>query len=203
MYSRIIKNVYSLSHSCAYGNDEDLTPRPLDEIFAAQPMLPPPLLPLEPLELTSIWGSDMILKFHDEAGRSRWCCCHCNGEWYEYNATKALSHVTGIVKDIKARSGKISSCYKYAYLDLRCHNFNMTDKKQHCIIKFNTSLDKTDSKVSTRYAAQSMWWGKCSLRDTVNLMGVSPITNSISTASSAWSTVSKKATATFQSPQSP
>ena len=47
-----------------HDNDGDLSPRPLDEIFAAQPMLPPPLPPLEPLELTSIWDSDMILKFH-------------------------------------------------------------------------------------------------------------------------------------------
>ena len=33
-------------------NGGDLTPRPLDEIFATQQMLAPPLPPLEPLELT-------------------------------------------------------------------------------------------------------------------------------------------------------
>ena len=52
-----------------HDNDGDLSPRPLDEIFAAQPMLPPPLPPLKPLELASIWDSDMIHKFHDENGR--------------------------------------------------------------------------------------------------------------------------------------
>ena len=44
-------------------NDGDLTPRPLDEIFAAHPMVPPPLPPLKPLALMSIWDSDMIQKF--------------------------------------------------------------------------------------------------------------------------------------------
>ncbi len=59
----------------------------------------------------------MIQKFHDESRRSKWHCCHCHGEWYEYNVTKALGHVTGIVKDIKACSGMIGSCYKESYLD--------------------------------------------------------------------------------------
>ena len=181
-----------------HDNDGDLSPRPLDEIFAAQPMLPPPLPPLKPLELASIWDSDMIHKFHDENGRPRWRCCHCKGEWYEYNATKALGHVTGIVKDIKACWGNIGSCYKEAYFDLHRHKFNKTNDKRHSINKLNTSLDKTDSNIVTRYASQSMQGGKRSLQDAVDLTEDSPFTNSITTASSARSTVSKKCKATFQ-----
>ena len=75
----------------------------------------------------------MIQKFHDESGRPKWCCCHCQGEWYEYNATKALGHVTGIVKDIKACSGMIGSRYKESYLDLHRSKFSKTVEKQHCI----------------------------------------------------------------------
>ena len=179
-------------------NDGDLTPRPLDEIFAAHPMVPPPLPPLEPLALTSIWDSDMIQKTHDESGRPKWRCCHCQGEWYEYNATKALGHVTGIVKDIKACSGMIGSRYKESYLDLHRSKFSKTVEKQHRMKKLNTSLNNTDSNIGTSYAAQSKVRGKRYLQDTINLMAESPITNSITTASSARSTVSKKAKATFQ-----
>ncbi len=121
----------------------------------------------------------MILKFHDENGTPRWCCCHCNGEWYEYNATKALGHVAGIVKDIKACSGKIGSHYKEAYMDLHCHKFNKMNDKQHCINKLNTVLDKTDSNIGTRYASRGLQGGERSFSVAVDLTDDSPVTNSL------------------------
>jgi hypothetical protein len=102
------------------------------------------------------------------------------------------------VKDIKACWGNIGSCYKEAYLDLHRRKFNKTNDKQHSINKLNTSLDKTDSNIGTRYASQSMQGVKRSLQDAVDLTEDSPFTNSITTASSARSTVSKKCKATFQ-----
>ena len=82
--------------------------------------------------------------------------------------------------------------------DMSCLDIPNIDEKQHGINKLNTSLDKTDSNIGTHHAAQSTWQRKHSLQDTVNLTADSPITNSITTASSAWSTVSQKAKATFQ-----
>ena len=47
--------------------NEDLTPRPLEEIYADPEVPSAPLTPLPFLE--SIWNSDMIVKFHDTSGR--------------------------------------------------------------------------------------------------------------------------------------
>jgi hypothetical protein len=46
---------------------KDLTPRPLEEIYADPEVPAAPLTPLPFLE--SIWNSDMIVKFHDTSGR--------------------------------------------------------------------------------------------------------------------------------------
>ena len=72
----------------------------------------------------------------------------------------ATATVKGIMKNIKACSGMIGYCYKESYLDLHCSNFRKTVKKQHCINKLNTSLEKTDSNIGTSYAAQSKVRGK-------------------------------------------
>ena len=76
------------------------------------------MIQIAPLALNSIWDSDMMTKYTDDVtGRKKWRCGHCGQEWFEHNATKALGHVVGIVKDIKACRGMIPPHCKEAYLN--------------------------------------------------------------------------------------
>ena len=50
-----------------------------------------------------VWDSDMIQKFQDDNGNKKWRCLHCNCEpWSGQNHTKAIAHLTGFGKDMKA-----------------------------------------------------------------------------------------------------
>ena len=52
---------------------DDITPRPLDELFEQAKMPPPPEIQLAPLVLNSMWDSDMMIKFQDDiTGRKKW-----------------------------------------------------------------------------------------------------------------------------------
>ena len=83
-------------------------------------------------------------------------------------------------------------------MDLHCSKFNKRNDKQHHINKLNTILDKTDSNICTCYASRGLQGGKRSFSVAVDLTNDSPVTNSLTAASSAQSTVSKKSKTSFQ-----
>ncbi len=140
-------------------NDSDMTPRPLDEIYAtpdeaAVAEVSVPLLPcLPPTALDNIWQSDMITKFHDVDGRKKWRCCHCNNDWYEWNATKALSHVVGSGLDVAACKGSITNQFKEAYVELFRSKNQGKSAKQQFIAKMHQSLNTTDDRTLEYYKA--------------------------------------------------
>ena len=120
------------------GSEEDIpdgiTPRPLNEVFASMDM-PPPIIQLVPLVLKSIWDSDMMTKYTDDwTGQKKW------QEWFENNATGALGHVVGIVKDAKACRGMIPPCYKEAYLNFYCSKYDTKAFKHQSFAMLSISL---------------------------------------------------------------
>ena len=124
---------------------DDLTPRPLEDLLDDRDMPPPPMIQITPLSLNSIWDSDMVMKYTDDVtGRKKWRCGHCGQEWFEHNATKALGHVVGIVKDIKSCKGVIAPRYKEAYINLYRTKYDTKAFQCQTIAKLNASLDTTD-----------------------------------------------------------
>jgi hypothetical protein len=126
---------------------DNITPRLLDELVEQSEMPPPPMIQIAPLVLNSIWDSDMMTKFLDDTtGRKKWGCGHCQQEWFEHNTTKALGHVVGIVKDIKACRGIITPCYREAYLTFYRSKYDTKAFKAYAIAKMHSSLDTTDNR---------------------------------------------------------
>ena len=175
---------------------DDITPIPLDELFESTDMPPPPMIQLAPLVLNSIWDSDMMTKYTDDlTGRKKWCCGHCGHEWFEHNATKALGHVVGIVKDVKACRGTIPHRYKEAYLNFYRSKYDTKAFKRQSLAKLNSSLDTTDQRTIASLVQRAP--KRAADSTPVNLSEASPITNSVTTASSR-STSNKKPKGTFQ-----
>jgi hypothetical protein len=165
---------------------DDVTPRPLDELFEQTEIPPPPEIQLAPLVLKTIWDSDMLIKFLDDVtGRKKWRCGHCGQEWFEHNATKALGHVVGIVKDIKACRGTIPPRYKDAYLNFYRSKYDSKAFKAHSIAKMHSSLDTTDNHTLTSLLKRGL---KRTADTAIDLTVHSPITNSVTTATSSHST---------------
>jgi predicted nucleic-acid-binding Zn-ribbon protein len=126
---------------------DEITPRPLNKLFGSTDMSPPPMIQLVPLVLNSIWDSDMMTKYTDDVtGQKKWHCGHCRQEWFEHNATKALGHVVGIVKDVKACRGTISPCNKGAYLNFYHSKYDTKAFKPQSFAKLNSSLETTDQR---------------------------------------------------------
>jgi hypothetical protein len=175
---------------------DDVTPRPLDDLYEQSEMPPPPEIQLPPLVLNSIWDSDMMTKFLDDTtGRKKWRCGHCGQEWFEHNATKALGHVVGIVKDIKACRGTIPPRYKDAYINFYRSKYDSRAFRAHSIAKMHSSLDTTDNRTLSSLLKQ----GQKRTADTaIDLTVHSPITNSVTTASSSRLSGNKKPKETFQ-----
>ena len=175
---------------------DDVTPRPLDELFEQTEIPPPPEIQLAPLVLKTIWDSDMLIKFLDDVtGRKKWRCGHCGQEWFDHNATKALGHVVGIVKDIKACRGTIPPRYKDAYLNFYRSKYDSKAFKAHSIAKMHSSLDTTDNHTLTSLLKRGL---KRTADTAIDLTVHSPITNSVTTATSSRSTSNKKQRETFQ-----
>ncbi len=170
---------------------DDMTPKPLDELFEQMP--PPPEIVVAPLLLNSIWDSDMMTKFLDDTtGRKKWRCGHCGQEWFEHNATKALGHVVGIVKDIKACRGTIPHCYKDAYLNFYRSKYDTKAFKAHALARMHSSLDTTDNRTVSSLLQSG------SKRTADSAIVNSPITNSITTATSSRCSGNKKQKETYQ-----
>jgi hypothetical protein len=69
---------------------DDVTPRPLHELFEQAEMPPPAEIQLAPLVLNSIWDSDMMITFQNGmTGRKKWQCDHCGQEWFEHMPRRA------------------------------------------------------------------------------------------------------------------
>ncbi len=99
------------------------------------------MIQIAPLVLNSIWDSDMMTKYTDDVtGRKKWRCGHCGKEWFEHNATKALGHVVGIVKDIKACRVTISPHYKEAYLNSTAANMTPKHSNFNHLLSYNPAL---------------------------------------------------------------
>ena len=139
------------------------------------------MIQIAPLALNSIWDSDMMTKYTDDVtGQKKWRCGHCGKEWFEHNATKALGHVVGIVKDIKACSGTIPPHYKEAYLNFYRSKYDTKAFQRQSFAKLHSSLDTTDQRtiasLGTRTPKRAADLGLVDLTDS------SPITNSVTTA---------------------
>jgi hypothetical protein len=175
---------------------DDVTPRPLDELFEQTEIPPPPEIQLAPLVLKTIWDSDMLIKFLDDVtGRKKWRCGHCGQEWFDHNATKSLGHVVGIVKDIKACRGTIPPRYKDAYLNFYRSKYDSKAFKAHSIAKMHASLNTTDNHTLTSLLKRGL---KRTVDTAIDLTVHSPITNSVTTATLSCSTSNKKQRKTFQ-----
>lgn len=178
-------------------NEGNLTPRPLDEIYdqdESTAALMPPLLP--DLSFKSIWDSDMIEKFYDPSGRKKWRCMHCNESWFEYNATKALSHVVGTGRDIGACKGSIANKYRQAYNELYVSKNGSRELKQQFQAKIQQDWDSTDGR-TLAYYSEGKSAGKRSI-SSVEIDLTLPITNSVATASTSKSLSSKKTSIHFK-----
>ena len=160
---------------------DDMTPRPLDEPFESTNMPPPPMIQIAPLALNSIWDSDMMTKYTDDVtGRKKWRCGHCGKEWFEHNATKALGHVVGIVKDIKACRGTIPLHYKEAYLNFYRSKYDTKAFQRQSLAKLHSSLETTDQRTIASLGKRTPI---CAADlGLVDLTDSSPITNSVTTA---------------------
>jgi hypothetical protein len=175
---------------------DDLTPRPLEDLLDDRDMPPPPMIQITPLSLNSIWDSDMVMKYTDDVtGRKKWRCGHCGQEWFEHNATKALGHVVGIVKDIKSCKGVIAPRYKEAYINLYRTKYDTKAFQRQTIAKLNASLDTTDLRTISTLSERGKKRG-VSL-EVLDVTDSSPITNSVTTASLS-SASNKKRKGTLQ-----
>ena len=76
------------------------------------------------LELKKIWDSQWICQVIVD-GKKKWRCLHCNLLFPQWNATKALAHVTGTTgQSIAVCHGKISPSWKMKYKDLEDRNLS-------------------------------------------------------------------------------
>lgn len=140
-----------------------------------------------------VWDSDMILRFQDADGNKRWKCRHCGHDWSGQNHTKALGHVTGYVKDMKACSAVIPAPYRTAYLKIYKDMMAKKWIRRSNFDKLNFELTATEDGISDTYS------GKKDRKrppeelasPVINLMH-SPMTDSKSTACTPSSSFSKQ-----------
>ena len=101
-----------------------------------------------------VWDSDMILRFQDADGNKCWKCRHCGHDWSGQNHTKALGHVMGYVKDMKACSAVIPAPYRTAYLKIYKDMMAKKWIRRSNFDKLNFELTATKDGISDTYSGK-------------------------------------------------
>jgi hypothetical protein len=98
-----------------------------------------------PTSIHLVWDSPHIHEFVDFGGSSGWKCGHCFKSWKGKNHTKALTHLTGVGKDIAPCKGRIPDPWRQLYASLLKKKAEMKGAKILREKELSAELDARDN----------------------------------------------------------
>jgi hypothetical protein len=100
-------------------------------------------VPIPPF-INLVWDSPHIHEYVDFDGNAGWKCGHCNKSWKGKNHTKALTHLTGVGKDIAPCKGRIPEPWRLLYHSLVKKNAEKKSSKIARERDMQAELDERD-----------------------------------------------------------